>query len=158
ASRRTSGVHTVMAQVTIDEAMRIAIGHHQGGRMAEAEAICRQILDQVPNHADALHLLGALACRMGRNDLAIELLGRAIALRPDPAEPRANLGNALTAAGRPDEAIAACTRAIQLKPDLAEAHGSLGNALKDKGRLDEAIAAYGRAIQLRPGYASAHTN
>ena len=33
-----------MTQMTIDQALQIALGHHEAGRLAEAEGIYRQIL------------------------------------------------------------------------------------------------------------------
>jgi hypothetical protein len=38
-----------MAEVTIDEAIRIAIGHQRAGRAAEAEQIYRLVLQKQPN-------------------------------------------------------------------------------------------------------------
>jgi len=40
--------------------MAVALDHHRAGRLAQAEAIYRQILAQVPDHAGALHMLGVL--------------------------------------------------------------------------------------------------
>ena len=54
-----------MVQAEIEQAMRIAIGHHQAGRMAEAEGLYRQVLEQDPGYPDALHLLGVLALQAG---------------------------------------------------------------------------------------------
>ena len=65
-----------MTQIAIDQAMRIAVGHHQAGRLAEAEAIYRQVLGQQADHSDALHLLGVLACDTGHLEAAIDLIGR----------------------------------------------------------------------------------
>ena len=45
--------------VTIDQAFQLALQHHQAGRLAEAEAIYRQILAVEPRHADVLHNLAA---------------------------------------------------------------------------------------------------
>ena len=95
-----------MTQVTIEQAMQIAIGHHQAGRLAEAEAIYRQILAQSPDHADALHLLGVLACQTGHTDAAIDLIGRAIAINPAVAEYHSNLGESYRRAGQWEAAIA----------------------------------------------------
>src|SRR4051812_49024322 len=105
-----------MAQVTIEQAMRVAIGHHQAGRLAEAEAIYRQILAQSPDHADALHLLGTLAGQTGHTDAAIDLIGRAIAITPTPAVFHSNLGETYRRSGQWERAIASLHRATELGP------------------------------------------
>jgi predicted O-linked N-acetylglucosamine transferase (SPINDLY family) len=125
--------------------------HHKAGRLAEAETIYRQVLDQVPNHGDALQLLGLLAGQSGRTDVAIDLLERAIALEPTIAEHHCNLGEFHLRAGRWDPAIAAFGRSIALKPGLAQAHAGLARALKARGRGGEALAALARAVELAPG-------
>ena len=38
-----------------------ALAAHRQGRLAEAEALYRRILALVPQHFDALHLLGVIA-------------------------------------------------------------------------------------------------
>ena len=149
-----------MAQltVTIDEAMRIAIEHHQAGRLAAAEEIARQVLAQRPNHAHALHLLGVLAFLKGQASVAIDLVGRAIASNPAMAEYHSNLGEFKRRMGQIDEAIASFQRAVELDPGHAEAHGNLGIALHQKNRLDEAIGAYRRGLALKPGLAGGENN
>jgi predicted O-linked N-acetylglucosamine transferase (SPINDLY family) len=144
--------------MTLQQAMQIAIGHHEAGRLAEAEGIYRQILAERPGHADALHLLGLLASQVGQADAGIGLIRQAIAIDPTVAVYHSNLGNTLWGAGRLDDARAALERAVQLRPDMAEAHNNLGNVLKDLGRLDEARAALERAVQLRPDLAEIHNN
>jgi predicted O-linked N-acetylglucosamine transferase (SPINDLY family) len=139
-----------MTRTTIDQAMQIAIGHHQAGRLAEAEPIYRQILDQVPDHPDALHLLGALACQAGHLAPAIDLIGRAIAVNPEVAEYHGTLGEAYRRAGERDAAIARFRHALELKPDLALAHGNLASALQAEGQLEEAITAFRRSIAIEP--------
>ena len=148
----------MLSMATIPQALGTAVQHHQAGRLAEAEAMYRQILNVHPTNADALHLLGVLASQAGHNESAVDLMRRAIQLRPDLAVPHLNLGNSLRALNRIEEAADAYRRAIQLKPDFAEAHNNLGATLKEQGKLDEAIAAYRTAIQCRPGYAEAHNN
>ena len=54
-----------MTPLGSEQAMQMALGHHQAGRAGQAEAIYRQILAQQPNHARALHLLGVLAAQAG---------------------------------------------------------------------------------------------
>jgi hypothetical protein len=42
---------------TIHKLMLVAVGHHQAGRLAQAEPMYKQVLARDPNNADALHLL-----------------------------------------------------------------------------------------------------
>jgi predicted O-linked N-acetylglucosamine transferase (SPINDLY family) len=144
--------------MTVQEQYESALSHYQAGRLAEAERLCRQILAQNPNHADALNLLGVLLGQMGQWDAPPRLIRRAIAINSTNASYYSNLGNALTDQGQLDEAIASYREAIRLKPDFAAAHNNLGNALNGVGQLDEAIAAYRQAIRLKPDYAEAHSN
>ena len=124
--------------------------------MAEAEGIYRQVLAQVPDHAEALHMLGVLACQADRADAAIDLIGRAIAITPGVAAYHNNLGESYRRTGRIEEAIASYRRAIERKPDMAVAHINLGDVLMHQGRHDEAIAAFRQASLLLPGDGGAH--
>jgi protein O-GlcNAc transferase len=144
--------------VTIPQALQIALQHHQSGRLANAEALYRQILAVQPNQGDALHLLGLLASQAGRHQSAADLIRRAIAVNPANLDYYINLGNALVAQGQLDEAITTYGRVLQFKPDFAMAHNNLGATLKARGRLDEAIASYRRALRIDPGYTDVHNN
>ncbi|MEQ1862085.1 MAG: tetratricopeptide repeat protein [Chthoniobacteraceae bacterium] len=147
-----------MPTVTIQQAFEIAVTHHQAGRLAEAEAIYRQILAQQPQHVDALHLLGLLAHQVGNGEVAVGLIRQAIAIAPRSPAFHSNLGLALGKLGRADEAIAAFERALELDPGLGAAYGNLGNAFKASGRMHEAATACRRAVELCPDSADAHNN
>jgi hypothetical protein len=43
---------------SILDMLRVAIGHHQASRHAEAEALYRSVLGVAPSHPQALYLLG----------------------------------------------------------------------------------------------------
>ena len=131
---------------------------HRAGRLSDAELLYRKILEADAHHADALHLLGVLAHQVGRNDAAVELIGKAVAQNGKVPAFHNNLGNALTALGRLDDAAACYTRAITLKPDHAEAHYNLGVALQAKGELDAAATSYRRALAFKPNHAAASGN
>jgi protein O-GlcNAc transferase len=147
-----------MAKTSIQQALETATGHHRAGRLQQAEGIYREVLAQQPDNSDALHMLGMLAAQVGRADVAIELIGRAIVINPQAAAFHNNLGNALREKGRLDEAISAYRQAVKLQPGFADPQGNLGNALRDKGLLDEAIEAFLRAVQLNPRYVEAYSN
>ncbi|HEX4793451.1 MAG TPA: tetratricopeptide repeat protein [Humisphaera sp.] len=129
-----------------------ATQHHRAGRLAEAEAIYRDLLSRNPNQPDLLHMIGVLALHRGEPAQSIELIGRAIAIHPTEASYHGNLGLALNALGQSDQAIAAFGRAIELRSDYPEAHYNLGIALRGKGRTDEAATAFTRAASLKPDY------
>ena len=54
--------------------MQLGLQHHQAGRLAEAEQLYRQVLEQSPDHSQALHLLGMLARRVGQIEAAVRKL------------------------------------------------------------------------------------
>jgi tetratricopeptide (TPR) repeat protein len=144
--------------MTLQQSLELAINHFNAGRLAEAEALYRQILAREPNHPQAMHLLGALAHQIGRNDVALQLINRSIALQPNTGEFYVNLGVVLEALERPEDAVAAYQTAVKLRPDLPEAHFNLGSTLVRLKRVPEAEACFHRAIELRPNYAKAHNN
>jgi Flp pilus assembly protein TadD len=141
--------------MTLDQAMKLAMQQHNAGDLARAEQLYRQVLQQSPNHPDALHLLGVLAQQVGKTDAAIELIGRAIALNPSAPLYFSNLAEAYRTVGQLDQAEAACRRALSLSPNLGPAIGNLGTILFDKGKFDEAEAALKRAVEIEPDNASA---
>jgi tetratricopeptide (TPR) repeat protein len=147
-----------MSQMTIDQAMRIALQNHQAGRLAEAERIYRQVLAQVPDHWDALHFLGVLAAQLGHNQAAVDLISRSLQLKPDCAEAYSNLANAQTQLGKLEEAVVACHSALKIKPDCHEAYSNLGHALTQQGKFEEAVAACRKAIELKAAYPEAYNN
>ena len=83
-------------------AIQNAIASHQAGRLGEAEAVYRGILDHNPDHPGALHLLGVLRHQQSRQIEAIKLIGCAIEIRPGEATYYNNYGLApIRLAGRP---------------------------------------------------------
>jgi protein O-GlcNAc transferase len=155
---RKAGFSSQPDETRVQNLLGEAFQCHQTGRLAEAERIYREILSVDPQHADATHLLGVIAHQVGRSDIAVDLIGKAIEINGTVAAYHSNRGNALKDLGRLDEAIAAYDAAININPNYAEAHSNRGNALIDLGRLDEALAACDSAIRIKPGYAEAYSN
>src|ERR1700722_2825266 len=75
------------------------------GRLAEAAATCRTILQTQPGEPNATHLLGLIAHQSGNLGEAIEHLRRAVKLAPDVPLYHANLGEMCRLAGRIDDAV-----------------------------------------------------
>jgi predicted O-linked N-acetylglucosamine transferase (SPINDLY family) len=137
---------------------REAIAHHQAGRLERAEAICRGILQSEPRRDDVIHLLGVLLHQRARSEEGIELILRAIELRPSAAAYHVNFGSALAQLGRIQEAIASTRRALELSPGDAQAHFNLGGMLEAVERTEDAVACYQNAVAIQPGFAAAYDN
>jgi predicted O-linked N-acetylglucosamine transferase (SPINDLY family) len=143
---------TIGGQAGIADLLGAGLTHHKAGRLPEAEACYRQVLVVNPDHADANNLLGAIAIQVGRADLAVELIGRAIRQNGHSPGYFSNLGTALRGLGRFDEAVTAYRRVVGITPNEAEAHYNLATALFDRGDLDESIATYRHAIRISPDF------
>jgi protein O-GlcNAc transferase len=139
-----------MSRLTIDQALEVAVSHHRTGRLAEAEALYRQILSAVPNHPKALHWLALIAGQVGRLDVAIELLGKAIEVVPKNATLYFDRAIFLERQGQNDQAIASYQSAIDRNSDYLEAQINLGNIWRQQKKLDRAKRCFERALQIKP--------
>ncbi|MGE4658134.1 MAG: tetratricopeptide repeat protein, partial [Gammaproteobacteria bacterium] len=144
--------------LSIQQSIDLAVQHHTQGHLPEAESIYQQILQADPSQPVVLHLLGVIAHQIGKNGQAIELITKALAIRPDYAEAHSNLGLAQQELGRLDEAITHYRKAIDIKPDYAEAHYNLGVSLQDLGKLEAAVASYHRALDIKSNMPAAQSN
>ncbi|HXW24351.1 MAG TPA: tetratricopeptide repeat protein [Xanthobacteraceae bacterium] len=135
-----------------------ALGLHRRGLVADAQAICRDILQRAPRHFDALHLYGITEYQTGRYEEADRLLAQALAVEPRSAAASSNHGIVLHELKRYDEALARYDKAIALKANYAEAFSNRAMTLTELGRFDEAVASCEKAIALKSGYAEALCN
>jgi predicted TPR repeat methyltransferase len=149
---------TPTRELTLDEAVELAILLQQQNELIAAGELLRRVLEQAPDHPRGVHYAGVLAYQQGRSDEAIRLIEKSLSLEPDRADSYSNLGIVLQSAGKFTEAIDACLRAIALQPEHANAHSNLGVLLRATGRPTEAEAAYRTAIRLNPEHIDAYTN
>jgi tetratricopeptide (TPR) repeat protein len=134
----------------ISEALSSAVAVHKSGDLAQAEAGYRRVLAKLPNHPQALHMLGGIELQRGNAQCAVDLIRRAIKVHPGHPEAWVNLGNALRAIDKTDEAISAFQRAIKLKPDMVLAHTELARLLMDLGRNEAAVSHCEAAVAINP--------
>ena len=145
-------------ELTVEEALEIAIHLQQHDQLAQADAVYSQILAVDPENARALHFAGVLAHQLGRSGDSVALIEKSLSLVPDRADWYNNLGIVLQESGRLHEAIYAYHRAIAMDPAHATAYSNLGVLLRATGRPVEAEEAYRTAIQLNPQHIDAYTN
>ncbi|MCW2078111.1 UNVERIFIED_ORG: putative O-linked N-acetylglucosamine transferase (SPINDLY family) [Bradyrhizobium japonicum] len=141
-----------------DAVISAAASAYGQGRYAETEALCRQIVQAVPDHFDATHLLGLSVQQGGRLEEAQQLLERAIAIDPRSHEAHNNLAAVYVVLQKFEAARACQEKAIALKPNFTPALTGLGNTLLNMNLPEQAIEMYDRAIRLKPDYADAFCN
>jgi protein O-GlcNAc transferase len=138
-----------MNDVAFAEAMTL----HETGRIAEAAALYRAILDREPDHTESLHLLGLITIEHADPNAGMALILRAMAITPGRAHHHNSLGHAYRRLGRPKDAERTYRIAAELRPDSAEIHNNLATALDDLGLHQEAVAQYRHAAELAPAVA-----
>lgn len=153
-----SGKAKKWASPASDQALAQAMQHHNAGRLAEAEAIYRQVLQAIPNHPVALHYLGLLAFQSGHRDDALTLITQALDVWPEYAEAHYNLGNMLNQMGRPSDAVACYRKALAIAPGYVEALNNLGATLHRLDMFGEAVEIFRKVVALQPERADAHNN
>ncbi len=120
------------------------------GKLAEAEDICRDAVDQNPDDINMLALLGATLIKTNKYSDAEKYLRMTINLAPTFAKPHEDLGHVLLELERPDEAIEVLEKATRLDPGLELAFLNLGKALAKTGKGKAADAAFEKAFSLSP--------
>jgi Flp pilus assembly protein TadD len=134
-------------------------------RLADAEAVYREMLRYHPRDADVLGELGVLVLRRrGSLEEAVSLLEQSAQIEPKKREPLAEylLGRgvdrrnaARRAATTYDDSLSWLRAAAALNPDDADAHLELGLALAWSDQPEEARVELQRALALRPDSKSA---
>ena len=142
------------AEATFNQAVRL----NEQGHLAQAQELCRKVLQLQPRHYNALNLLGLIALQKSELNVAVDLLRRATTANPQSVVARSNLGNAYYLLGNFEQAIANYDVAIALKPDFADAHYNRGTALRGLRQNEAAIESFDCAIALNPDYVQAYNN
>ena len=135
-----------------------AVEMHRAGQLGPAAQLYQKVLAREPDNVEALHLFGVLHHQQGDHVRAIELICRAVAVRPNVPVFHANLAEAYRASGQLDRAVGCCRAALQMWPDFPDALCNLGAALQDLGRQSEAADHLRRALELQPDFVVAHNN
>ncbi len=130
--------------------LRQALAHHRAGRKDQASAGYRAILDQAPEHPDALHYSGVIALERGDHAGAVRLMDRAAAGLGGDADFNANYGVALRAMGKPEQAKACLGRALARNPRHGLALYNLGLLLMGERDWAGATAIFGRIAEHNP--------
>ena len=132
------------------EALQRAVGLHQAGRLDEAAALYRQVLDANPKQADALYFLGMLAAQRAHFAEAERLIAQALNLNPKNADAHSNYAGVLNALNRPQQALASLDRAIALNPRMPRRMPIAATRCRCSTGSKRRCKAYDRALALNP--------
>lgn len=145
-------------ELTIAQAIEMAIQAQRGGNVEAAAEVYRRVLAVSPEHPDALHFSGLLAFQRGKAEEGMELVARSLEFAPEHPDFWNNYGNLLKVRDKIPEAAAAYRRAIALRADFADAHNNLGTVLETQGDSAAAENEFRTAIAIRPEHGEAHLN
>jgi len=137
------------------DVLGIALQCHRAGEVERAELLYRRVLEQAPDHGDAMFLLSALLLGANRVHEACPLLERAVRVAPDNALFLSSLGGVYGRLGRQAEAVGVLLMAIARQPDLAKAVLTLALTFEGQGELAAAAECYERARELEPSLTQA---
>ena len=117
---------------------------------ADAERICREVLQRHPNHSQALHTLAKLAKQLGAFEEAIDILNRGLRYAPYHISLWQALSENFTELGHYEQAIEAANRLVVLEPQNDAYWSLLGDNLRQIGRTEQYLQAFEKAQQLAP--------
>lgn len=140
-----------MAQPPFNILIAEAVGHHQAGRLAEAEAAYRSALAHAPAHPAILHNLGLLEIARGDRRAAIGWFDQVIAAHPGYFPAHLSRAGALEELGMADAALASLVAVVENEPDHYEAHRRLGFLYLARHERDRAMDHWARTYELRRG-------
>ncbi len=144
--------------VLVQEKFEQALALHQRGYLAQAECLYEQILQDLPTHCDALHLLGVVHAQ-GRNPhKALQFFDRAIDLENGNAVMHFNRAHALQDLKQWHMALTSYDRVIEIDGAFAEAYSNRAVVLIELRQFDAAVRDCERAIELRSDFADAFFN
>ncbi|MCF6148462.1 MAG: DUF563 domain-containing protein [Candidatus Kuenenia sp.] len=158
-------------ELSIEEAMKLAIHNYQHGQLDQAETLLRKILQVVPNKPDALNNLGIIVMKKGRIQEALKLFVHSISLNDNDINVWNNLAELYKVQGKSGEALRhhkhqgkvetlfrlaskfqsfenqdaaemVLQELLQISPDSKKAHFEYGKVLFSKKEYEDAKAHY----------------
>lgn len=138
-----------------DDLLSRAIEAHDLGDHHEAARYARQALEERPNHAYAMAILGTVLGSVGEMEEALSLLERSLEIEPSVMA-FLNRGILLQRMGRYNESIEVFDRLLEFDSNQLTAYYNKGNSLGRIGRLEEALECYQQVIQIDPTFAEVY--
>ena len=144
------------AGASVASRLELGIARPPGGAHGGCRSLLLdRVLEKLPTHPDALHLLGFAAIATQRDAAGVELIRQAIRHNRSNPDYHAHLGAGYSNLGQLQEAIESYTSALNLRSNLPAVLYSRASVFVRLHRLKEALADYERAFALKPDYVDA---
>jgi predicted O-linked N-acetylglucosamine transferase (SPINDLY family) len=144
------------AQGRMPDEMKKAIALFKKEQYDSAQEQCAYILSNIPDHPDALHLLGLIEEKIGSINQAIQLIQQAIQIYDSDSGYHSNLAVFLARVGAFDQAISHYQKAQKLKPNDPGILNNLGMALYYQKDLKQSLNCFIQALAIKPDYHEAN--
>lgn len=143
-------------QMNAGELIKQANQLKRSGKLDEAIALYRQVIEINPNFAWVYYNLGDIFVKQENLDEAVIYYRQGLEIAPSSPWFLYSLGNVLWATGDLEAATQYLEKAIDIKPGFYKFHQSLGEVLTQQGKFDEALVSYHKAINLNPQIANSY--
>ncbi|MBF0194183.1 MAG: tetratricopeptide repeat protein [Magnetococcales bacterium] len=171
---RQKKANNTAAKLTVDSAYEQALEHFNNGQYTEADKLCTAIVNILPNHIDAINLLGIIAQTVNQHNIAVKQFKKAITIDNSRGLLYYNLALSLEQLEQKNEAIQALKKALILEPENSQINSYLksfsnqekkaerflveGISQHQNGMIDDAIIYYKKCLKIAPNNSVANNN
>ena len=145
-------------EVSLEDALNIALGHMQQDNFRVAELIFQDILKTHPDHAQSHYMLGLAKYCTGDVNAAITHVEDALKSDEAEAEWYCNYGIMLNELQRYDDAVKAYDKAIETDPEYPNSYWNMAHAHWLNGDYEKAEASARKGTEMDPNTAEAWLN
>ena len=131
---------------------------YQLGNLDAAEKHFRQLVSRDSSNIHGLNLLGMVCVNTGRPQEAVQLITRALEIKPADPQAHGNLGLAYQRMGNLALAERHFRKSVELNANKPALWNSLGNVLREKGQSSDAVKSFESALKLDGNYPECWTN
>ena len=135
-----------------------AIAAHRDGDLAQADRLCRAVLQRDPGNFDVLYLAGGVNHELGRLAEALRFLAAAVRRNARSAAALSDLGLVQHRLERHADALASYDAALAIAPDDCDLINRRAVALLRLDRPEAALAELDRLLALAPDHSDALGN
>ena len=144
------------AQAELRSSFQKAVELQSAGKLDEAEAAYKAILEKAPDVPEVYQNLGGVYALKKDFPAAEAALLKALELRPDSADTATQLAKLYHDNGQPEKAMEIMTKSAGANPADAKAQFNQGIFLLNANKNEEATAAFEAAVKADPNMAEAY--